>query len=81
MNDPVAAVDELTRCVTELGMQGIEIGTHVGDKTLDHESLFPIFKRGTRPLIHPRGVRRSNLHPWTVQPRNWGRPCSFTRGT
>ena len=39
MQDPVLAAQEAKRCVTELGLAGIPIGSHVGEKNLDHESF------------------------------------------
>lgn len=36
---PNLAVEELRRCVLELGLKGVQIGTHVNDWNLDHEEL------------------------------------------
>ena len=38
---PDLAVKELRRCVNELGLSGIQIGSHVQDWNLDREELFP----------------------------------------
>ena len=57
MNDPAAAVRELERCVTQLGMAGVQIGSHVNGKGLDAPELFPIFEAaerlGAAVFIHP----------------------------
>ncbi len=37
------AIQELKRC-KELGLKGIQIGSHINKMNLDHESLFPIFE-------------------------------------
>lgn len=36
---PNVAVEELRRCVNELGLKGVQIGTSVNDWNLDHEAL------------------------------------------
>ena len=54
---PDLAVKELTRCVRELGLAGIQIGTHVGDRNLDHPSVFPVLEAaealGAAVFVHP----------------------------
>ncbi len=54
---PELAVRELTRCVQELGLAGIQIGTHVGEWNLDHPALFPVFETaerlGAAVFVHP----------------------------
>ena len=63
MQSPELAAPELERCMGELGLAGIEIGSHVDRSddsepmTLDDPKLFPIFKRceelGAAVFIHP----------------------------
>jgi aminocarboxymuconate-semialdehyde decarboxylase len=57
LQDAGMAVAELTRCVRDLGMAGIQIGTHVGDRNLDHAEIFPVFEAaerlGAAVFIHP----------------------------
>ncbi|HEU5217727.1 MAG TPA: amidohydrolase family protein, partial [Gemmatimonadales bacterium] len=57
LQSPDLAIRELTRCVRELGMPGIQIGTHVGDWNLDHPALFPVFQAaeelGAAVFVHP----------------------------
>ncbi|MCI0569791.1 MAG: amidohydrolase, partial [Myxococcaceae bacterium] len=54
---PELAVAELTRCVKELGLAGVQIGTHVGAWNLDAPELFPVFERaetlGAAIFVHP----------------------------
>ena len=44
MQDPTYAVEEMTRCVQDLGFKGIQIGTHINDWNLDEKKLYPIWK-------------------------------------
>mmetsp|Transcript_13907 Transcript_13907/g.15359 ORF Transcript_13907/g.15359 Transcript_13907/m.15359 type:complete len:362 (+) Transcript_13907:1-1086(+) len=57
MQAPDLAVKELRRCVNELGLAGVQIGSHVNKWNLNAPELFPIFqeaeKLGTSILVHP----------------------------
>ncbi len=57
MQDPDLAVQELERCVTTLGLAGIQIGTHVNGKNLDDERVFPVLEAaealGAAVFVHP----------------------------
>jgi aminocarboxymuconate-semialdehyde decarboxylase len=54
---PDLAIRELERCVGELGLSGVEIGSHVSEWNLDHPSLFPFFaaarQLGAAVFVHP----------------------------
>jgi aminocarboxymuconate-semialdehyde decarboxylase len=54
---PELAVAELERCVKELGLAGVQIGTHVGPWNLDAPELFPVFEKaaelGAAVFVHP----------------------------
>jgi aminocarboxymuconate-semialdehyde decarboxylase len=54
---PDLAVRELERCVGELGLPGVQIGTHVNDWDLNQPELFPFFQRaeelGAAIFVHP----------------------------
>src|SRR5207244_4658177 len=54
---PDLAIRELERCRKDLGLQGIEIGSHVNDWNLDHPALFPVFEAaqqlGAAVFVHP----------------------------
>ena len=54
---PDRSVVELERCVRELRLPGVQIGTHVNDWNLDHEELFPVFEKardlGAAIFVHP----------------------------
>ncbi|MFQ5490282.1 MAG: amidohydrolase family protein, partial [Phycisphaerae bacterium] len=66
LQDPDLAIGELERCVGELGLSGIEIGTHVEPNehtgrrevwNLNDNALFPVFERcaqlGAAVFVHP----------------------------
>jgi len=57
LQDPELAARELERCVRELGLPGVQIGTHVNDWNLDHPALFPFFQHaadlGACLFVHP----------------------------
>jgi aminocarboxymuconate-semialdehyde decarboxylase len=44
MQEPKAAVDELERCMTELGLKGVEINDHVNGRTLEEPEFRPFWK-------------------------------------
>jgi aminocarboxymuconate-semialdehyde decarboxylase len=54
---PELAVRELERCVGELGLRGVQIGTHVNGDNLDDPRLLPLFARaaelGAAVFVHP----------------------------
>ncbi len=51
------AIRELERCMKELGLRGVQIGSHVNGFNLDHPSLFPVFEAaqelGAAVFVHP----------------------------
>ncbi len=75
MQDPQLAAKELERCATQLGLKGIEIGTHINDWNLNEPELFPVWevceKYDLSVLVHPwdmpgaDAMRRYWL-PWLV---------------
>ena len=75
MQDPDLAVGELRRCVEDLHLAGIEIGTHVNDWNLNEPALFAVFEAaadlGAAVLVHPwdmMGKERMGKYwlPWLV---------------
>jgi len=57
MQAPELAVQELRRCVEELGLPGVQIGSHVNDWNLDEPALTPVFEAaealGAAIFVHP----------------------------
>jgi aminocarboxymuconate-semialdehyde decarboxylase len=75
MNDTNLAVRELERCVRQLHFPGVQIGSHVNGKNLDHPGLFPIFEAAqdlnAAIFVHPWDMvgkdRMQNYWlPWLV---------------
>ena len=75
MQAPDLAVPELERCVRDLGLAGVQIGTHVNGWNLDQPELFPIFAAardlGAAVFVHPwdmAGKERMPKYwlPWLV---------------
>jgi aminocarboxymuconate-semialdehyde decarboxylase len=75
MQAPDLAARELHRCVGELGLAGVQIGSHVGDWNLDRAELFPVFVEaedlGAAIFVHPwdmMGQERMPKYwlPWLV---------------
>lgn len=60
MQDAELAIRELERCMAELGLRGVEIGTNVNGKNLDHPDLFPVLaaaeRLGAAVFVHPWDV-------------------------
>lgn len=57
LQDPDLAIAELERCVGELGLSGVQIGSHVNAWNLDAPELFPFFARAAElqaaVFVHP----------------------------
>ena len=57
MQDVELAIAEMERCVHELKMPGLEIGSNINGKNLDDEAFFPFYeaaeKLGCALFIHP----------------------------
>ena len=75
MQDPELAIEEMYRCKAELGLAGIEIGSHINQWNLGSPELFTFFeeadKLGMSLFIHPwdmMGQERMREYwlPWLV---------------
>lgn len=75
LQDPQLAIQELERCMGELGLAGIQIGTHVNEWNLDDPNLFPVLEAaqdlGAAVFVHPwdmRGAATIQKYwlPWLV---------------
>ncbi|MCZ6493090.1 MAG: amidohydrolase family protein, partial [Planctomycetota bacterium] len=75
MQNPDLAVKELQRCIGELGLAGVQIGSHVNGWNLDEPALFGVFEAaaelGAAVFVHPWemvGRERMSKYwlPWLV---------------
>ncbi|MHC4081398.1 MAG: amidohydrolase family protein [Planctomycetota bacterium] len=75
MQDAQLAVRELERCVNELGLAGVQIGSHVQGRNLDEPEVFGVFEAaaaiGAAVFVHPwemLGRDRMSRYwlPWLV---------------
>ena len=57
MQDAGLAIDELDRCVNELGFAGVQIGSNVNGRNLDDEQIFRVLEHaerlGAAVFVHP----------------------------
>ncbi|MFZ9690806.1 MAG: amidohydrolase family protein [Phycisphaerales bacterium] len=75
MQDPELAIGELERCMRDLGLRGVEIGSHVNAWNLDAEELMPFYEAaeslGAAIFVHPwemmgRDEMPKHWLPWLV---------------
>jgi aminocarboxymuconate-semialdehyde decarboxylase len=69
LQDPDLAVREMERCVRDLHLCGVEIGSHVNDWNLDEPALFPVFAEAERLNA------AVFVHPWDVMAKE--RMCRY----
>lgn len=82
MQAPELAVKELERCVKELHLAGVEIGTHVNGWNLDDQHLFPIFQAaaelGAAVFVHPWDMMGKDRMPKYWLPWLVGMPAEVS---
>jgi len=83
LQDVDLAIKEMERCVTELKMPGLEIGSNINGENLSEEKFFPFYKRaeelGCSLFVHPwdmMGEKQMEKYwlPWLV-----GMPAETSR--
>jgi aminocarboxymuconate-semialdehyde decarboxylase len=83
LQDVDMAIAEMERCVNELKMPGLEIGSNINGLNLSHKQLFPFYKRaaelGCALFVHPwemMGEQQMQQYwlPWLV-----GMPAETSR--
>ncbi|MCH8902795.1 MAG: amidohydrolase [Bacteroidetes bacterium] len=83
LQDTNLAIKEMERCMNELGLSGVQIGSHVESLNLNDEKLFPFFeaaeKLGASIFVHPWDVMGREAMdeywlPWLV-----GMPAETSR--
>ncbi|MDQ3141197.1 MAG: amidohydrolase [Bacteroidota bacterium] len=75
LQDPDLAIREMERCVNDLGLAGIEIGSHVNNWNLNEKVLFPFYEAaeelGIALFVHPwdmmaKDKMKKYWLPWLV---------------
>lgn len=81
MQDPLLAAEEIKRCVLDLGMSGIQIGSHINNWNLDAPELIPVWKVSCFTILRKLSVNKSAytliqtcedlkcsvfVHPWDM---------------
>lgn len=75
LQDETLAIRELERCVHELNLPGVQVGSHVNGDNLDSERIFSVFEAaaelGAAVFVHPwdmMGKERMDRYwmPWLV---------------
>jgi len=83
LQDTDAALAELERCVRELGLRGIQIGSHVGERNLNHSAMFPVFEAaaglGAAVFVHPWDMMGMDTMPDYWLPWLVGMPAETSR--
>jgi 5-carboxyvanillate decarboxylase len=66
---PDEAARELERAVTQLGLRGVKINSHIGDYFLDNKKFWPVFEVAERldvpVFLHPNTPIASSIAPYT----------------
>ena len=83
MQDADIAIKELERCIKDIGLIGVQLGSNVNGKNLDDEILFPVFEAasdmGASIFIHPWDVMgKENMEKYWL---SWlvGMPAETSR--
>ena len=83
LQSPTLAIQELERSVEQLGLQGVQIGSHINDWNLDAEELFPFFEAaadlGAAILVHPWDMMGRESMPKYWLPWLVGMPAEQSR--
>jgi aminocarboxymuconate-semialdehyde decarboxylase len=83
LQSPDLAIKELHRCMKELNLRGVEIGSHINSWNLDNEALFPVFeeaeKLGAAIFVHPWDMIGQKEMPKYWLPWLVGMPAETSR--
>ncbi|HWG10899.1 MAG TPA: amidohydrolase family protein [Rhodanobacteraceae bacterium] len=83
LQSPRLAIEEMERCVEQLGLQGVQIGSHIEDWNLDAPELFPFFEAaadlGAAILVHPWDMMGKESMPKYWLPWLVGMPAEQSR--
>lgn len=82
MQDPQLAVKELERCVKDLKLNGVQIGSHIKNWNLSDPELFPVFEAaqdlGASIFVHPWDMMGQDRMPKYWLPWLVGMPAEVS---
>ena len=83
MQAPKLAVTELERCINDLGLRGIQIGSHINTWNLNNARLFPVYEAaealGAAIFVHPWDMMGQDQMPKYWLPWLVGMPAETAR--
>lgn len=83
LQSPRLAIQELERCMDQLNLRGVQIGSHINDWNLDAEELRPFFEAaqdlGAALLVHPWDMLGTEEMPKYWMPWLVGMPAEQSR--
>ena len=83
LQSPRLAIEEMQRCVEQLGLQGVQIGSHIEQWNLDAPELFDFFAAaqdlGAAILVHPWDMMGTDSMPKYWLPWLVGMPAEQSR--
>jgi aminocarboxymuconate-semialdehyde decarboxylase len=83
LQSPTLAIQEMERCIEQLGLQGVQIGSHVDMWNLDAPELFPFFEAAAdldaAILVHPWDMMGRESMPKYWLPWLVGMPAEQSR--
>jgi aminocarboxymuconate-semialdehyde decarboxylase len=83
LQSPSLAIRELERCMDQLDLQGVQIGSHIGEWNLDAPELFEFFQAaqdlGAAILVHPWDMMGTDTMPKYWLPWLVGMPAEQSR--
>ncbi|TXK64388.1 amidohydrolase family protein [Alkalisalibacterium limincola] len=83
LQSPQLAVQELERCIDQLDLQGVQIGSHINEWNLDAPELTPFFEAaealGAAILVHPWDMMGAETMPKYWLPWLVGMPAEQSR--
>ena len=83
LQSPTLAIQEMERCIEQLGLQGVQVGSHVENFNLDAPELFPFFEAaadlGAAILVHPWDMMGRESMPKYWLPWLVGMPAEQSR--
>ena len=83
MQSPKHATEELEYCMKDLKLQGVQIGSHIGEMNLDSEELFPFYEKALELnasiLVHPWDMMGKETMPDYWLPWLVGMPAETSR--